>query len=316
MVTKQTGTQMSSDAHLHHQQSLHQHQHSHQQQHLQQQHQSSYTSQQQHQQQQLHHLNQPGLVMHPAPPVTHQLEQHQYNTPSLNHHHAHHHSELISAGTNLLTTVSHLQAANNNDSHQQSIANDYHQLQSGTTQTLQADTSHHHYDQAHSELPSATQQHHNQHHHHHHHYQQQQQQYYQHQFTLNQQQQQTNYSINGILGIEQQRHLESLHQRQGLGAGPVNDSCESPLDVVDSRIQMEGLKSNRGLNNMEEKQSCRRVTKKRSTELIMEANLNEESLSVKSVLDTTTKQLNNEDESNEAIDLEITGDSQQAGKYC
>lgn len=141
---------------------------------------------------------------------------------------------------------------------------DYHQLHSANAASNNplGEASLYH---AHNEMAQQQQHHHQQQQQHHY-----QQQYYQQQFALSQQQQQqnqSNYSINGILGIEQQRHLKAAQQHQQqqqqldlhasghLGgqqgrlcsssnstSSSVKEKCDSPLDVVDSRSQFESLK--------------------------------------------------------------------------
>lgn len=260
-------------------------------------------------------LTNSGLSTTISQPVTTHLDHHHhhhhhhnaYNQPNNlngnnhNHHH-HHHQQLANAGANLLTTVSHLQTAQQ----QQQNSIDYHQSSNPTnTGSVITDPAHHHYHHA-IHAGDLTSQHHQY---------QQQQQYYQQQFNINQQQ--TNYSINGILGIEQQRHLEQQHQVQQqqpqnsghgvcLSAAPTSkDDCESPLDVVDSRSQLESLR----LNGNEK--GTRKVKK---TNGEMKGIRQKDDKEIMRHIDDVEKNDNEADESREAIDLELSGDN-ESGKY-
>lgn len=129
--------------------------------------------------------------------------------------------------------------------------------------------------------------------------------------------QQTNYSINGILGIEQQRHLEQQQQHQqhqtsghrvcSSTTSAHKDDCESPLDVVDSRSQLESLK----LNGNEK---SARKNKKPNGEFKGMKQKDDKELSRHN---GDAEKQDNEEESQEAIDLEYTGDNESGKwKFC
>lgn len=269
-----------------------------------------------HQQHSHHHHHHHHLTtMSQHNPLNHNINHQHHNHQQQGHQH-----QLVSAGTNLLSTVSHLHA---NGQPQvvagQLATGDYHQPVVGGIPTPVDPSAHHHYQ--HNELAAAASQQ--------HHYQQQ---YYQQQFTtLNhqQQQQQTNYSINGILGIEHQRCIEQqqreqqAHQQQQLRSTsicPTKEGCESPLDVVSSRSDSRSL-SKSSLSS--EKSQTKSKSSRQNGSIEVGNKVQEKADSTQRLIESETPVSNRsqplldstgDETSNEAIDLESTGNDVQAGK--
>lgn len=146
----------------------------------------------------------------------------------------------------------------------------------------------------------------------HHHYQQQ---YYQQQFNSTMgQPQQTNYSINGILGIE--HHEQGQHQ---LSIGPpcqsTKDGSESPLDVVGSR-RATANKTASASANKSASGKAQKSTK--SCSRIVDSNCVESRLNNSSKLNDSANNrasgIGGDETSDEAIDLKSGADTSDSSK--